>query len=842
MSLLLSKCRANVLAGLLGVLMSTMGYAQDGAPAGDAPPAFEEVVVTARRRSENLQTVPLSITAVSAETLEAKSISNSFDLASSTPGLSTQEGNAQRNNVYFFIRGQGSTAGGTPAVVTYFADVPEQINAPTGGNNPTFYDLDSVQVLKGPQGTLFGRSTIGGAVLLTPKAPGNEYDGFLEASFGNYSSRIVTGAMNVPLIEDHLAIRVAGNYSYHYGYTTSTTTGEDLDNLDRSSFRISMLAKPTSWLSNTTIFTDQDIHENDTANLVWHYYPNSVGAYQPLLDTGPSGRGSATITAICNGIGGGQACISSRIAALNAVSSAIASEYARLSSGGSIHQVATSGLTYDQSHTQQIINTTKLDIGSFRFVDHVSFKNIFSMWRSVSGAAQRDVVGTAAPTYVSFNALNYINGSPVDTGFGSSKWGDIWSEEAQLAGKINEQHDWIVGFFRESSSVNQYFNNGQAGLSLGGALSVPLGAPSISSDIDGDYLLRQTGIFGQTTVDLGDILLKGLKFTAGTRYTSVDQKLTDIQTAVLPTGIGAVPNGKLIPASLRQHFDSYTFALDYTIAPNVMAYVTTRKGYKQGGINIASVPIHAALPTSGALPTYLPASVTDYEVGVKADWFLAGIPVRTNIALYNDNFANLDRQTTFFNPLTNSFASQIGNIGKSRARGVELDATLKLMRDLEVSLSYGYIDPKYLRYDGTVINVMGEVIPKIDTPFSETPKHKIDALFQYSVPVRASVGGVNMGLDASYQTKTYIGPDDELLDPLSSVQPGYALLHARLDWNNIMGNPVDMSFYVRNLTDHVYRLGSAGLLAAGFGLTTQIMGDPRTFGVQFRARFGKSGE
>jgi len=103
-------------------------------------------------------------------------------------------------------------------------------------------------VLKGPQGTLFGRSTTGGAVLLTPRAPSGEFDGFAEMSLGNYAAKEITGAINVPILDDRIALRVASNYSYHKGYARSLTTGEDLNDRDRSSFRVSLLVRPTEWL------------------------------------------------------------------------------------------------------------------------------------------------------------------------------------------------------------------------------------------------------------------------------------------------------------------------------------------------------------------------------------------------------------------------------------------------------------------------------------------------------------------------------------------------------------------------------------------------------------------
>src|SRR3546814_12765509 len=109
--------------------------------------------------------------------LREKSISTPYDLVSATPGIAATTGSSQRNDVLYFIRGQGATFGSSPSVVTYFADVPQQTNSARGGSNITFYDLDSVQVLKGPQGSLFGSSTTCGAGLHTPKTPTTAMEG-----------------------------------------------------------------------------------------------------------------------------------------------------------------------------------------------------------------------------------------------------------------------------------------------------------------------------------------------------------------------------------------------------------------------------------------------------------------------------------------------------------------------------------------------------------------------------------------------------------------------------------------------------------------------------------------
>lgn len=848
--------KMSLLAGTAAMLMPVAGYAESAAESGaDADRGLADIVVTARRRAENIQTVPVAITAITADTLREKSISNPYDLVSSTPGLSATSGSSQRNDVLFFIRGQGATFGSTPSVVTYFADVPQQTYSASGGSNITFFDLESIQVLKGPQGTLFGRSSTAGAVLLSPKKPTGEFDGFFEAGIGNYDAREFSGAINVPLIGDRLAIRVAGNHSEHRGYMRSITTGQDLDDKNRTSFRVSLLARPTEWLTNTTIFHDTKVDENGTGAQLWHYYPNrsANGLYNPLTDTtntgnpATSGLGYLSAAGLCGSAalagyvsatyGSVGACIDSRVARINAVAAGLQTEYDRLqgASKKERRRLATGGETlFLKSHTQQVINTTEIEFGKLGFLGDTSLKNTFSASKVLQATAIREIQGSPVPTGVVYNDLNFINGKPVDTGRGRSRWGDIWSEEVQFSGKANDKHDWIIGFFKESSQVNQYMNSPAVFLTLNGAFTVPEGIAGLSNGFNRNYLLTQTGYFGQTTLDMGEFGLEGLRFTAGYRHSIVKNKLDEVKASITPNGIVFATPSSVVSANLKQKADSYTFALDYRVNSDILVYATTRKGFKQGGINIQSVPLAATIPA--AKPYFAPEKVTDYEAGIKADWSAGSVDGRTNLAVFSSKYTNLHRANSFFNGQTTS--NQIENIAGAKVKGIELENTFRLTEDFTVNMAYAYIDAKYNKYPGTIYNSDGVLRNRIDAPFTGTPKHKIDMVFQYKLPVGEDVRAT---VNYSYQSKIGIS-DDGLFSADPEVQNGYSLVNARLDWNNVMGNPIDASLYVRNLTNKLYAIGAGNLVSSGLGTTTRLYGDPRTFGVQVRARFGASAE
>src|SRR5665213_3839665 len=181
-----------------------------------------EIIVTAQRRSESSSRTPVSILAISADQLTNAKVVSEQDLHVAAPGLSVRTG-LSSNSLNYAIRGQSRDvfSGTRPGVLPYLNDV--QIGG--AGGSSLFYDLSSVQVLKGPQGTLFGRSATGGAVLFTTVKPTDEFSGYFSGLIGNYSARKIEGAVNIPIIEDSsgdaLLARFAGFYDRRNGFQTN---------------------------------------------------------------------------------------------------------------------------------------------------------------------------------------------------------------------------------------------------------------------------------------------------------------------------------------------------------------------------------------------------------------------------------------------------------------------------------------------------------------------------------------------------------------------------------------------------------------------------------------------
>ena len=189
----LSVAKGSILTALIMMAIGTTSIvAQEG---GSAARVLEEITVTARRTEERLEDVPVAVSAFNDAAIEERRIITEYDLQVATPGLLSRQGMAS-NYVSWTLRGQsvGSFSYSPPSVVTYFNEVP------VGGlSNTSFYDLESIQVLKGPQGTLFGRNTTGGAVTYSAKKPDDEFGGYVKHVTGNYDNTELEAAMNLPI-------------------------------------------------------------------------------------------------------------------------------------------------------------------------------------------------------------------------------------------------------------------------------------------------------------------------------------------------------------------------------------------------------------------------------------------------------------------------------------------------------------------------------------------------------------------------------------------------------------------------------------------------------------------
>lgn len=266
-------------AGLAALLLTTSAQAHaqaavalaDGSAETAIDNATDEIIVSARRREESLQDVPVAITALSGDAVEQKGLRAVEDLRQVVAGLNI--GAQRRDDAAFYLRGQGPGVFNPgqrnfTSVATYFAEVPTEV---TGAG--MFYDLANVQVLKGPQGTLFGRNTTGGAVLFEPARPDFTLSGYVKAALGNYANHEAEAVLNLPIIDDRLAIRLSGTLARRDGFTQSVRTGQKLDGRHYEGWRVSVLARPVDGLENLLILDGRSKDQSSTSAVLRQVNP-----------------------------------------------------------------------------------------------------------------------------------------------------------------------------------------------------------------------------------------------------------------------------------------------------------------------------------------------------------------------------------------------------------------------------------------------------------------------------------------------------------------------------------------------------------------------------------------
>jgi iron complex outermembrane receptor protein len=766
-----------LLASSLIAIAAPGAHAQSTAPQASADPG-DQIVVTARRREESAQTVPVSVTAFNAEMLREKAIVSTQDLTYTTPGLNVAP-QTSRDTPSIVIRGQRrATAGAAaPSVVTYFADVP----LPNEGSIVPTFDVGSIQVLKGPQGTLFGRNTTGGALLLYPVAPDYDFGGYGQLTLGSYNERTFEGAVNVPVVEGRVALRLAGQIARREGYTRNHGIGGDLDDRHNDAFRGSLLLEPVDGLKNVTVFDYYKAKENGTGTVNNGVYPN------PAVAGGGSARTAANAPYFDCGVAGCD------------VDIALAEQQA-----AGVRDVSTSINPYSNRTFWGVANTTTLDVGA------VTFKNIFG-YRSSKVDAARDMDGT----YLRLN--DGVSNTNVEQ----------YSNEFQILGKLfDDKLDWIVGAF--------YLKSDPSGVN--GGVTYAAVIPGRTYTYNENYnSATSKALFGQIGYAFGGFA-DGLRFNGGFRYTW--DKSSGCSVAVLSTldRVGPdqceVRGGKT--GSEKSKAPTWTLGLDYKVNEDVFLYITNRRGYRAAGFNQSGLSSYF-----DGFETYKPEKVTDYEAGIKSSWQIGDVKGRFNIAAYTSKYSNIQRSIFPGANLdgddnsANDPGNMIINAAKATIKGTEFDFSVTPVRGFSVTGFGAYTDAKYDEYaaPAAFIPLLGN--NPVNNKFSYTPKWTLGAGARYAHDLGDFA---ELVVNANWFHSAKVWYVERPLDT-NGIQKAYDTVNLKFDLNDIEGRGIDLGLFVRNLFDVTYA-AAGGVVTPSITSTSLVYNEPRVIGVQLRMAFG----
>lgn len=801
---------------IISILLSTTGaatgaFAQDAGIDDQPPPSGpedatsartsgdgDEIIVTARRTAEDIQSVPVSVTAFNADSLRSATIRDTQDLLVKTPGVFLA-GSGGRENTNFSIRGQSKALAGNsaPGVISYFAEVP----APTLGSSIPTYDLSSVQVLKGPQGTLFGRNTTGGAILYYPTAPNYDFGGHVTATYGNYDARVLEGALNVPLVADTVALRIAGQYQKRDGWTKNIGIGDDADDLNSRAFRASLLLEPFEGFSNTTVFD---------------YYRNRSTGGASVLYNVFDGPNALTATGTL----------------------AAAKEQLALQQARGPRVIDSDVDAFERVKRIGLTNRTEVELGP-----QVDFVNIFG-YRSTKVDYYSSVDGLPALTSDGSGAIPA--GLPV-TVVGGRQTSDVeqFTNEVQFKGKLlDDRLDWLLGgFYLKSKPV------GSSGtyipvFILPGITDAPFNYSF--------YTEESKALFANFGVGL-DGVAEGLRLNAGFRYTWDDIEAcvgggTSNQPEVSPSecrnGTSEIRNSSVNTTSSKA--PTWTVGLDWQVNPDLFLYVVTRRGYRAGGIN---TPTLAGL--LAPYQSFAPEKVSDLEAGIRSDFDAGNLRVRMNASPFVGWYSNVQVPISGLNTTaacgtgeggTNpprsspdgdcnaandpSGGTLLVNAGKTRVAGIDLSARVAPSQSLSFDVGATFLDLKSRSL--TVEPFLTAYLAAPEVPFNLVAKTTVTAGVDWTLPVADTFG--TMTLSADYYHSGKVKSSDAVL-------PGYDLVNARLDVEGIAGSALDVALFMRNVFDEKY-LASSNVGSNALGINSGFYGAPRTYGVELRVRFG----
>jgi iron complex outermembrane recepter protein len=731
-----------------------------------------EIIVTAQRRAESLERTPISVAVLSADKLAKQVITTEADLQAFVPGL-TVRATANSNNLNYSIRGQSLDAfsASPPGVLPYVNEVQVASN---GASN--FYDLQSVQVLKGPQGTLFGRNSTGGAVLFTTTKPSDDFGGYVTLRGGDYDLRHADGAINIPLVEDRLLVRLAGVYEHRDGYQRNLFDGRRLGNVRRYGFRGSLTMKFTDNLQNDLV-VDYAHAGGDSLGLVL-YSINRKGVIPASALISPANPLFAAYLAQHPG----------------ADPAGFVAFLPKQNARGPFR------VSLDGSNEHEANNVVTSNITTWDISADTKVKNVFG--------------------YNRLRALDFVDtdGTPfgiVDNGTGGQiNHTQQLSEELQLLGKAaGGKLSYVGGFYFADEKA--YRKNTTKSLTLSPIINPP------ASVKEAETKNRIYAVYAQGTYDLGD-WVRGLGFTAGARY-SIEKTYVDYLPADLNFSKPDTPTFQKSQETTSKKV-SWQLGLQEQVNRDVLLYIVARRGFRAGGFNYLSPPVVGLGSVGGN--RYLPETAQDVEIGTKYAGDIGGIPTRLNFAAYRMNVKNVQRVT--YALIGTATTGLTVNVPKARIQGIEADSLFIPASWLRLGGALAYTDAKFTSNQAAVL---GQQF--FFGPYPDTAKWSGTIFADITLPLRQDLNIVLHG-DGYAQSGFFFSSTAATVNPGTFIH-GYSVANFRLALENDRAG-WSISANLKNAFDRVYYVG--GLAIGNLASTNAVVpGGPRTISIDLRYKF-----
>ncbi|QNA86314.1 TonB-dependent receptor [Sphingomonas sp. So64.6b] len=747
-----------------------------------------DIVVTARKREETLSDVPISAAAIDSNIIEKSSIADIFETQYIVPGLLIDKGNGNENTVT--IRGAGSAVLGVGVEPSSALHVDGVFVSRLTSLNAAYLDVERVEVLRGPQGTLYGRNSIGGTINIISKRPTAAPEFRFEGEAGSFGHIKAQGIASGPIAGDSVLARVAVQQVSESGYLDNIATGRKYGKVDHFSVRGSVLT-----------------HLDPTKDFIVHV------DYDRQRDDGQGQRGV--------GIG------------------LDPKDRFDLRTLGALEPRGPYEIGND---LQNFANTDVFGVsGQFDWtMDRIGFRSITG-FRKDKSRAQTDLdassvslgnnrVDNDGRQFTQEIQLFSRGKSRLDWLVGAFFFND--KSEYGFTQALNIAHDARVGA-------------GFLGLGgLGGFVRPPASDPATWATVSAEAQSVRTNsfaVFANTTYNFTD----WLSLNGGVRYSTetkrfgaraaniyVDPGLgpvrvgtTTIPFTVIPTTLDAERDN----ATLRQHYNNFlpSVTLSAKPIPELMMYATYSQGFHSGGVNLRL----SKAPLADA--AFNPEKAKNYELGMKGD-FLNG-RLRANLAIYQLDYTDRQVSSVFPDPLTGIIRNITLNGVATRSRGLEFDMSVRVSEELSFIGSAGLIKTKVLRdtrpidpadpsKGNAVVDVSGE-----NVELNGVPKKMFSLIGNYSRSISDSLtfdGSLTWAWRARTPIYSNVG-GTSTLDPNLAI-PAYHLVNGQLQIRGA-DNGWGVGLYAKNLLNKVYY---NSLFAGSFAVRREFVAPPRELGVR----------
>jgi len=749
---------------------------------------LDEIVVTARKVAESLQDVPVAVSALSADDLDARSVVQLKDIQNNAPNLTFfPSGIMGENAGQVYIRGVGQfdyfvTA--DPGVGIYVDGV---YLGRSLGNVLDVIDVERIEVLRGPQGTLYGKNTIGGAINVITRRPEDEFAGYLDLKIGEYDRINAKANMSLPLVPGVLAAKLAVGTRNADGFGKRPLVGDEMGEDKANVVQAQLSWTPRENFQGLLSFDYSHVDSNLNVNHVEQFSNGGLAGLHNLL-AGPLAP---------------------------------------------FHNVPM-GVTGDQYFSPNPF--VSFGTGS-NFMD-------IEVW-GTSAVLDWDAGPVAVKSITAYRRLDQRlgidpDGSPEEI---IDEIDDIdqkqLSQELQFSGLLAQDRlKWVAGlYYMQEESISDVI--GLYGTYIFPALEqlpapiIPLGpwpcpqppgSPlpclggagnpfNVIFDLpQHNYMTQDTdsyAAYAQGSFAFND----RLSGTLGLRYTH-DEKDFSIQSLRLRTPIPLLPYTE---QSNSWSDTSFRTGLDYRATDDVLLYFSVAEGFKSGGFNGRARNV-------GELEGYDPETILSYEIGMKSEWLDRRL--RLNLAAFYSDYEDVQLTEQHLDPATGTQTIVTQNAGDAEIKGLELELEARPVAQLRLNAAVGYLDAKYTRISpsaaATGLTLQHELIG--------SPEWTASAGVEYTFPVPER-GDLSLRADYSYRAETHF----QLLNEPSVAQPGYGLVNLRAAFTSAAGNWT-LAAGLTNATDERYLASGVSVLDS-LGVSVGWYGRPREWYLQNTYRF-----